>query len=454
MFSDMVIGCGRKITNPRGFAIALWALAAVFLLSLGLSTSPSPVRAESNLFTVRDVPVDATAASAVEAREEAIAEGHREAFAMLLSRLVPLAEVGDASGLPLSEIFALSVDFSVRNERTSGVRYLADMTVRFREEKVQSFLRRSGLRFAVARSQPILVLPILSDGRGTRLWLDNPWYDFWLGFASDANLLPLLVPLGDLEDMTKVTIDGALALDSSILSPLAERYGSVDVIVSFLEFKGDLETGSANLKVTSEQFSSQGNARLVETFDQQPGEDLDALLARAAGSLNGQLLEAWKLGNLIEFGEAQEITVSAYTPDLTSWLQIKDRLENTVLVDAIKVRGISRVGSRIDIFFSGSEFQLADALAGKDLRLAQNADLQWELSMFDKPFPLPSNSGFTEPGLATSGASAPNPAAPSAGEGANTSGGYTSGEGPTTDPLEEHLAPSGASSAPQSIQAE
>lgn len=449
MFSSMVFGCGRKITNPRGFAIALWAFTAVFLLSLGIGASPSPVRAASDLFTVRDVPVDATAASAVQAREEAIAQGHRQAFATLLSRLVPIDEVANASGLPLSEIFALSVDFSVINERTSGVRYLADMTVRFREEKVQSFLRRSGLRFAVARSQPILVLPILSDDRGTRLWLNNPWYDFWLGFASDANLLPLLVPLGDLEDMTKVTIDGALALDVNVLSPLAERYGSVDVIVSFLEFRGDVEAGSANLIVTSEQFSSQGNARLVETFDQQPGEDLDSLMARAAGSLNGQLQEAWKLGNLIEFGEAQEITVSAYTPDLASWLQIKDRLENTVLVDAIRVRGISRVGSKLDISFSGSEFQLVDALAGKDLRLARNADLQWELSMFDKPFPLPSSGRFTAPG-----AGAPSPSAPSAGEGAGATGGYTSGEGPTTDPLEEHLAPSGAPSAPQSIQAE
>ncbi len=400
----MAVLCGRKVTDPRGISIDFRAalLAACLLASAWLA---SPAAAQSDLFTVSKVPIDVTANSAVEAREQAIAQGHRAALDRLFQRLVPAEYWRDVPELPLQDIFALTVNFSVDDERTSDVRYIADFTVRFLGDEVQGFLRRSNIPFAVTRSGPVLVVPVWTDEAGSRIWLDNPWYEFWLWHASDAELVPLLVPLGDLQDMSSVSADGAMILNDSMLTPLMERYNAGDIIVTEARLQGSPEEGTARLSTTSLQFSGAGSARLGETFEQGEGEDLEAVMVRAADSLNWEIQEAWKGNNLIAYGNLRSIFVNAYTPDLAAWLEMRDRLQRVAAIDQVKILSISKGGSGLDIAFAGTEQQLSQALAQNKLRLAFNADSQWELSLAEEtqPFPNKPRTGLGPRSPASSG---------------------------------------------------
>jgi hypothetical protein len=384
----MAVLCGRKVTDPRGISIAFIAalMTACFLVSVGFAF---PAAAQSDLFTVRKVPIDVTANSAVEAREQAIAQGHRDALDRLFQRLVPSEYWRDIPELPLQDIFALTVNFSVDDERTSDVRYIADFTVRFLGDEVQGFLRRSNIPFAVTRSDPVLVVPVWTDEAGSRIWLDNPWYEFWLWHASDAELVPLLVPLGDLQDMSSVSADGALILNATMLTPLMERYNAGDIIVSEARLQGSPEEGTARLATNSLQFSGAGAARLGETFVQGEGEELEEVMRRAADSLTWEIQEAWKRNNLIAYGNLRSIFVNAYTPDLTSWLEMRNRLRRVAAIDQVKILSVSKGGSGLDIAFAGTEQQLSQALAQNDLRLALNVDSQWELSLSEETQPFP-----------------------------------------------------------------
>ena len=244
----MVIALGRKIVDPKGFAIGFCRtllLAALIFPPAVLVAGNAD--AQGNLYVVRGVPVDVTAGSAVDAREQAIAAGHREALNILFRRLVPLDEIALIPTLSLQEVFALTKDFSVENERTSGVRYIADFNASFREDDVQDFLRRSGVSFAVTRSKPVLILPVWTSEAGSTIWFESPWYQFWLGYVNDYGLVPLMTPLGDLQDISSVEPEAALALDPTVLQPLAERYDADDVIVSHAQIQGSPDAGTANM---------------------------------------------------------------------------------------------------------------------------------------------------------------------------------------------------------------
>jgi hypothetical protein len=344
----MAVLRGRKITDPSGISIDIRAALVTVCLLLSAWLAPA-AWAQGDLFTVRDVPVDVTANSAVEAREQAIAQGHRDALDRLFRRLVPAEQWRDIPQLPLQDIFALAVNFSVADERTSDVRYIADFTVRF-------------------------------------------WYEFWLWNASDEGLVPLLVPLGDLQDMSSISADGALSLNASMLTPLTERYNAGDLIVTEARLQGSPEEGSARLITTSLQFSGAGAARLGEVFDQREGEELEDLMARAAESLNGEIQEAWKQNNLIAYGNLRAIFVMAYTPDLASWIEIRDRLRRVAAIEQVKILSVSKSGSGLDISFAGTEQQLSLAMSRDDLRLALNADSGWAVEPGDvarRPSPGP-----------------------------------------------------------------
>jgi hypothetical protein len=384
----MAVLRGRKITDPSGISIDIRAALVTVCLLLSAWLAPA-AWAQGDLFTVRDVPVDVTAKSAVAAREQAIAQGHRDALDQLFRRLVPAEQWRDIPQLPLQDIFALAVNFSVADERTSDVRYIADFTVRFLGAEVQAYLRRNNIAFAVTRSDPVLVLPVWTDDLGSRVWLDSPWYEFWLWNASDEGLVPLLVPLGDLQDMSSISAGGALSLNASMLTPLIERYNAGDLIVTEARLQGSPEEGSARLITTSLQFSGAGAARLGEVFDQREGEELEDLMARAAGSLNGEIQEAWKQNNLIAYGNLRAIFVMAYTPDLASWTEIRDRLRRVAAIEQVKILSVSKSGSGLDISFAGTEQQLSLAMSRDDLRLALNADSGWELSLSEVAQPFP-----------------------------------------------------------------
>ena len=93
-------------------------LALLGLLACG---GTAVAQSDSDIFTVRDVAVDETAATAAEARQIALAAGQRRAFRRLIDRLVPLDQQ-ELVPSPDANVLQYYVrDFSVANERTSAV---------------------------------------------------------------------------------------------------------------------------------------------------------------------------------------------------------------------------------------------------------------------------------------------------------------------------------------------
>ncbi len=115
------------------------------LVGAGLVVFAPDAGAGSHVFTVRGIAVDVTAETAAAARETAHAEGHVKAMEKLLARLLPRDELALLRKLEAREVLAYVQDFQVEDERTSDVRYLANLTFRFKPEPIRELLRANGL---------------------------------------------------------------------------------------------------------------------------------------------------------------------------------------------------------------------------------------------------------------------------------------------------------------------
>src|SRR5579864_7589103 len=83
-----VRGSRRNILDPRRFAMMLRRSVLLLLFSLCCPLAAHAQDQQGSIFTVADVPVDATAQSAVQARDKARLEGQQKAFHMLIDRIV------------------------------------------------------------------------------------------------------------------------------------------------------------------------------------------------------------------------------------------------------------------------------------------------------------------------------------------------------------------------------
>lgn len=378
----------RLLRELAGAGLALLLLAA-------LSGPGGAARAQDDagVFTVRDVPVDETAGTAAEARALALETGQRRAFRRLIDRLVPEAQQGLVPDVDSNQLQYYVRDFSVANERTSAVRYLADLTFRFNGDEVRRLLRGASVGYAESRGAPLVVLPVFQPAQGdATLWGDgNAWREVWATRPGDDGLVPLVVPLGDLSDITAVDAARAQAGDPDALRAIASLYGAQDTLVTTASLSGDPEAGSAVLEVATRRYSGGSNSvTLRDKLIQVEGEPYEGFLRRAADRIDNAIQEAWKQQNVLQFDNQRTIQVFVPLQGLNDWLNVRRRLHGVASVQQSDLSSLTRQEATLEITFLGDEQRLTRALEQRDLYLSLREDSSWELGLAEK-------RGFTAP---------------------------------------------------------
>jgi hypothetical protein len=354
----------------RPFAICLCAILLALLG--GVSTTPPVWAASSSLYEVDNVAVDATAQSAAVARTEALAAGEREAFHRLVRRLT-LQKYHDRLPNPDQATISTYVrDFSVSDEKTSSVRYLAKMHVRFRSTDIRQLLAEFGIPFTETISKPVLVIPVFERNGSYSLWEEtNDWRSLWNQVRNDDRMAPMMHPIGDLTDISAIGAQHAVSGDAARLRAMSERYGTGSVLV----VHAILNTSIANVNglevyVTPYGPASGGQTR-VSTYTGPVTETIRSLLSNAVADIAKSLDDAWKRENVMHIGDRGVLPVSIPIPDLPGWLKIQNRITQAAVVNQMEVVLLSRQEARINLHYLGDLHQLQVALAQKDLQLVQ-----------------------------------------------------------------------------------
>lgn len=377
----------------RGLFVSVAAAAALALSGVSAAAADS-----AGVFAV-SVPVDATAANASAARDAARLDGERRAYAALLDRLTLArdhARLPAASDATLNDIIQ---GFEVANERRSTVRYLADYTFHFRPDAIEQLLRDQKIPFAETPSKPVVVLAVLEGANGPVLWDDpNPWRDAWTNAKPTQGLVPLTVPLGEVEDVTAIDAAAADTGDDAKLQAISMDYGDGDVLVSRATIKKTNNTESVD--VTSTRFvpGQVGSEQTwVESFVAYAGESEPDFLARAVAGTVDQVNEAWKQANIIDYSETGELVVSVPAGDLSSWVAVRDRLAAIQAIQQMELTALDRQRALVTLHYVGGAAQLRSALVQRDLDLT-GSDPNWVLQRRNvAPAPAPANNDASPP---------------------------------------------------------
>jgi hypothetical protein len=373
-----------------------YALVATLIGLAGLS-SQSLAQADTEVFQVSGIEVDASAANAVAAREQALAAGQREGLDRLLRRLVPADEHRRLPAVGSLDIDRFVQNFEIADEELSSTRYLAQLTVRYDPEAVRELLQNSSLSFAETRSAPLVVLPLYQGPDGARLWPDdNPWWQAWADNLDPERLLRLVLPLGDLEDMAGLSVEQVEARDPAALDALAARYGSEDLLLvtATPQVTADPAQPPA-VRLTMERVGQVEQTNPPETLRARPGQSLEELLAEAVRGVQDSLDERWKQANLLRFDQAGLMVVDIPIAALSDWVGISRGLESLPEVSQVQVAAFARDNVRAQIRYIGDQFRLEQALARLGLALSREGE-SWLLR------PIGVNPSPGEPLSATS----------------------------------------------------
>ncbi len=356
--------------SSRGLRLA-WLVLAL------LVTFPGASRA-ADAFAVRGIEVDITAQAVAAAKEQAIAEAQRVGFRRLLERLTMPADHGR---LPHADALQYVRDVAIEHERSSAVRYIAALTVRYNSSAVKKLLRDAGIKYAEPRPRPVVIVPVfrpIGTGRAL-LWDDpNPWRAAWLGQGS-GGLVPLVVPTGDVADAQGLPVEKALAGDAEALGALGSRFRTPDVLVM-----AAMVNGAAN----AVEVTATGMPGVMKPFDIRSypiGEaGLDAVLRHAAAEAAQTLDNAYKQQNLLSFDRAASMAVMVQLRGLEDWVAVRERLGRVTQVRRWEIVSLSKEEAALMLYTVGEPEQVKATLGAAGLQMDWN-DGFWAMRLRGGP---------------------------------------------------------------------
>lgn len=371
---------GKRSVSGTAASMLRSGLAALLFVTGGASSFAAPADAP---FTVGNYPVEATAASAVAAKEQALADGQRHAFRSLLKRLVPVTALKRIDRLKNVKAGDYIDGVAVRSERNSSTQYIANLDFSFQARSVRELLRREGIPFVDLQAPAIVLIPVynappaaqgaapasLAQAAGQKAWSDA-----WRGLDLEHSLSPAKIESVKAgihaDDFQMMTKDG----DGGALRILTGEYGGELVMVALAE----PDLASKKLNVTLMGRDSVGQFALKRSYKFQADDfgytaELAALVA--LGTLEGR----WKAlkarpsvgGGLAGSQPMEPVQLVVEFGSLQEWQSLRRQIAETPGVDDVQVAGQSGRSADLAVRFPGGGAQLANSLVSQGLNVRE-----------------------------------------------------------------------------------
>lgn len=348
----------QRFFSSLAFALAFVALCLV----------PQNVGAE-DIFTVSGIHVDATGPSATAAQLTAIAQGRPKAWAILYKRISRPQDAGRMPKLDDAGLLRIGLSFTIKNERRSTTRYVADVTYSFSPEGVARVMQAEGIPFTQGvQVKRILLVPYSPNYSTGSLWTSalSP-----RRYSSSA--VPFALPGAGADALSDLSFDATNWRD---IEPFASRIRANEAALV------RVAPGPGHLTITIKRIGA-GQLPVRSSFDvpMLPGGAAGTYSSAADAAVH-EIEEIWK--HPPEVAPTGRLTADVHVSSLAQWGAFQTDLASVPNVSAVDVKAVDIGAARIAITYLGTQDQLREALADQGMILTRVGG-DWMLSPSGSP---------------------------------------------------------------------
>lgn len=343
----------------------------------------------ADVYRVSNIEVEATASSAVRARQAAIFEGHAAALKVLLHRITLPEDWTRLPRLSGKEAQLLAIGYTMAEERNSSTNYIGRISVRFVASRVQNILKENDIPFGDVQSSPTLVVPVYDLPNGRRLVWDNKnvWREAWARPDIGESLTPFILPVGDLDDIVILPARSASVKNRAALFKLAKRYKAKRVLLAHaklgeVNFKGQKSYAlGVKLNVLTDKNNSASDE--VMNFAISSNDGPIKLARLGVDDVLRMTGITWKRRIIIHHNEVNEREVGITFRSLLEWQKIRKLLDSISVISEYQVHRLDSKNALLLFNYSGSKEILSLALKQKNLELVFDDDEgePWQLKL-------------------------------------------------------------------------
>ena len=345
-----------------------------FFCVFALLASPLTAQANDSLFEVRNIAVDETADSEVAAKEKGLAIAKRRGLQRLLATLTLRQDRQRLPEISAEQLEQMVHGLSVADEKMSRGqgRYLASVTIKFRPDLVRDLLQNSGVPFVETQSKKLLILPVLRTAGTAQLWEDsNRWFRAWARQKLGGDLVPVVLPWGDITDVAVINVRQALAGDQDKLDQLARKYKADGVVLTVARLNKDPLSPNQQLTIDTRIIApGWNNSSFSSQYQGSDNQSMDKVFALASRNTHAEMVETWMRGNLVDYSAGRKnLVVTVNIGGLQEWVSIRRKLDDQSTIASYDLESLSIKQAVLSLNYIGTTGQLKTALAQNDLLL-------------------------------------------------------------------------------------
>ena len=300
-----------------------------------------------------DVRVDITAKTVTEAKQKAMSKAVRDGINEVVLRISTNKGVQEINKLTDNQLEHFITGIMVLMEKTSDVRYIADLRISVDGELLKAYLKENDLPLVYAEERNVLAIPVMEDKDGNLdLWSDeNIWKK---AFADYGNIhkgrMSVTVIDKNLGNISMVKVNRLYELTDSEFNELA-NFNHVDGVYIL---KYSYKDGKIYIKNYPEQESQE-----VLVKD----EPMKELVEKALTYFKDREGPVKQAADDERESVFETIEVVYNYSKLAEWMSLKQVLENNAQVQDIKI--ISMVNGKVhfNFVYSGVIEKLQGTLA-------------------------------------------------------------------------------------------
>jgi len=328
---------------------------------MGIVTFFSVSAFASNFYVQSDILVSGEGKSVLEAQTNAVSEGQKKAFLMLLKKIAPTVDITQFETV---DVAPLVQDVSLSDEKVSATTYKGNLSVRFKSEPIYELLERQNEPFLTSLPEPMLLVPIFEEEGKTLVFnKENPILNYFYSEKPQNDFFHVKVVSDDgqkLQEAEKIWQEGLFDKHNAFLN----EYEVTKALV--LKIKKSMDVYQVETFVLPKESVSTAGVNFQVMDDR---ENVHFVVKDLISDAFSNMEKKWVY--LMTKNVAPVSIYHLLTPvsKVSELKKIKDKIAQLNFVEKVEIKGFKNKMLSVEIAFKGSIDELQRKLVLNQMSL-------------------------------------------------------------------------------------
>lgn len=328
---------------------------------MGIVTFFSVSAFASNFYVQSDILVSGEGKSVLEAQTNAVSEGQKKAFLMLLKKIAPTVDITQFETV---DVAPLVQDVSLSDEKVSATTYKGNLSVRFKSEPIYELLEGQNEPFLTSLPEPMLLVPIFEEeGKILVFNKENPILNYFYSEKPQNDFFHVKIVSDEgqkLQTAEKIWQEGLFDKHNAFLN----EYEVTKALV--LKIKKSMDVYQVETFVLPKESVSTAGVNFQVMDDR---EDVHFVVKDLISDAFSNMEKKWVY--LMTKNVAPVSIYHLLTPvsKVSELKKIKDKIAQLNFVEKVEIKGFKNKMLSVEIAFKGSIDELQRKLVLNQMSL-------------------------------------------------------------------------------------